>query len=248
MAGATDRRVVVSVHDVAPSHLHELEWLLGRLDAVGARPRVLKVVPCEAAGAVPSALPTLVQLLRREVAAGAEIVLHGLTHRAAGPLRGPLESRVRGRLLAGAAAEFLSVDPGEMARRVEAGRRALAAWGLDAPGFCAPGWLAGSELLPILAEQGFAYYAGMATLWDLRSGRRLWTPWYGYLGAGAAQERLISLVGAALLAASRRLPVVKVFLHPDRAPESPACQRVLCALERLLLSRRPATYGQLLGI
>jgi hypothetical protein len=87
----------------------------------------------------------------------------------------------------------------------------------------------------------------MATLWDLGVGHRLRTPWLGYMGAGALQEQLVGLGGRALLAMATSAPVVKVFLHPQRAPHAPACRRILHVLARLLRERRPATYGTLLA-
>jgi hypothetical protein len=43
------------------------------------------------------------------------------------------------------------------------------------------------------------------------------------------------------------VPVVKVFLHPQRALDAQACQRILRVLARLLQERRPVTYGTLLS-
>ncbi|HEX5396787.1 MAG TPA: DUF2334 domain-containing protein, partial [Candidatus Limnocylindria bacterium] len=88
--------LVVSVHDVAPSTLPDVQWLLERLDALGVRPRALNVIPREADNGDIRDCPALVALLRREAAAGSEIVLHGYSHRAAGPLRGGFGSRLRG--------------------------------------------------------------------------------------------------------------------------------------------------------
>lgn len=240
------RRLVVSVHDVAPSTVQATRRLLAALDGVGARPRVLKVVPNERGRGDVRPGDDLAQLLRAERAAGSEVVLHGYTHQVAGRLRGPWIERVRARLFVPTGAEFLSLDAGEMASRLERGRGALRGVGVEASGFCPPGWVATAEVLPVLRTLGFRYYVGMASVRDLRSGDRVATPWIGYVGAGGIQEVLVGLGNAAAAGASRWSPVIKVFLHPQGAPDAPACRRVLRSLARLVDTRRPVTFGDLL--
>lgn len=190
--------------------------------------------------------PALVDLLRNEQATGSEIVLHGWTHRAAGPARGPWHRRLRARLFAGTAAEFLTLEPDEMRRRLAAGQEMLRALGLEPAGFCAPAWLPSPALRPLLQERGFRYQVGMGTLDDLVSDRRWTMPWLGYMGAGAIQEVLIAMGGRVLLAAAPAAPAVKVFMHPQGAPASAACADILQRLERLLCQRTVITYGQFL--
>lgn len=241
------RWLVVSVHDVAPEHTRALQRLLRDLDAFGVGPRVFKVVPNSAVGGRLDAAPALVDLLRQEVRTGSEIVLHGYTHRAAGRLRGPWPDRLRARLFAGGVAEFLTLERRAMVERLEAGRELLSGLGLETRGFCAPGWLAPPEIVPLLRQLGFRYYVGMSTLRDLRDDRCLWLPWVGYMGASPWQERLVGVGGQAQVAVARWFPAVKGFLHPQGIPEAQAYQRVLRLLARLARERQPATYGQLLG-
>jgi len=134
-----------------------------------------------------------------------------------------------------------------MASRLEAGQRVLAGAGLEAAGFCAPGWLGPPALPRLLRRLGFGHFVGMATLTDLLSERRLRMPWLGYMGAGAAQERLLGLGGGATRAIAPFVPAVKVFLHPQAAPDSEACTRVLRTLAELVQDRCPVTYAQLLA-
>lgn len=239
-------RLIVSIHDVMPAYTRELRRLLADLDAVGARPRVLKVVPHAAEGGPLAGAPELVELLCAEVCAGSEVVLHGYSHRAAGPYRGPWAARSRARLFAGDAAEFLALDRAALAARLEDGRRELRDLGFDPRGFCAPSWLAPPDIAATLRGLDFDYYVGLAALDDLRRGRRRWLPWAGYMGAGPRQERLMGLVGAALLSATPRAPGVKVFLHPQGVPGAPAYRRTLRLLARLVREREPVTYGHLL--
>lgn len=241
------RQVVVSIHDVAPAWLAEVRWLLAALDDLGARPRVLKVTPLDGGRDALACCPELVALLRAETAASSEIVLHGYTHRAAGPLRGSWPRRMQARLFAGRDAEFQTLDACAMAERLFRGRAALRELGLDPVGFCAPAWFADPGLPDILRALGFRHYVGMASLYDLAADRRQWLPWYGAMGAGPAHETLIRLGGRLCMAAEPRAPVVKVFLHPQGAPRSAACRRTLLQLRQLLRERRPTTYAQLLA-
>lgn len=236
---------MISVHDVAPSATADVRWLLARLDELGATPRVLKVIPREPGSAELGDDPDLVGLLRREAASGSEIVLHGYTHQAAGPLRGPAIARWRARLAAGGSAEFLTLSADEATERVAAGRAVLDSIGLEARGFCPPGWLAGPELAGILAAAGFRYLLTFAVLRDLRTGRARSIPALGCMGAGRVQERLVGVERALLLTGRRAFPVLRVFLHPAGAPRSASCRRTLCALEPLLRERRAVTYADL---
>jgi predicted deacetylase len=231
-----------------------VRWILGRLDGIGARPRVLKVIPAEDARSQsawrpqpsPGIPPEVRELLAHEVAAGSEIVLHGYTHRRDGAIRGAWYDRVRGRLFARESAEFLGLDASAMRERLVRGRDWLTSAGVSCGGFCAPGWLATAELVPLLLELGFRYDLRYASIRDLRTGRVRFVPAVGYMGADRLQEALIGAEAGLLMAAEPLLPALRVFLHPVRASRSPACRRTLRLIERLLRTRTPVTYTQLL--
>ena len=239
------RPLIVSIHDVAPSTLAEVRWLLDRLDAIGARPRVLKVIPDEAGRGDLRHQPELAALLRAEAATGSEIVLHGLTHRCRGRLLGPWPDRLRGRLFAAGAAEFLALDPAAMAERVEGGQAILAATGLTARGFCAPGWLAAPGLAGVLRRHGFRHLLWRTSIEDLERRRRLRAPSGGYMGSGPAQEQL-EAIGSALAAAAARGSPRRIFLHPQGAPSSSRCRAALRSVEAALADARPSTYLEFL--
>ena len=241
--------LIVAVHDVAPSTLPEVRWLLARLDSAGVRRRVLKVVPGEP-GAPDESRRELDALVGSEAAAGSEIVLHGWTHRAEGPYRGGLLERARARAFAGRAAEFLALDPAEMRERLALGRAWLAARGLTPGGFCPPSWLWAPELPAIARREGFRYLVSLRGLADLRSGHRLGLAPIGYIGAGVGQEQLWRLGEAAIwrpLAALRRGGPRRFFLHPQGASTSADCARVLRAIALAARTQQPGTYAELLG-
>lgn len=238
--------LIVAIHDVAPSELSEVHWLLGQLDALGVSRRVLKVIPAPPDDGDPA---ELLQLLHDERAAGSELVLHGWSHRADGRLRGSLADRLRGRLFAGGAAEFLSLDDTEVERRVLAGRDWLAEHELDADGFCPPGWLATGALAGALRGAGFRYEVTLRGLRDLERQRWVVLPPDGYMGAGRTQEAMIRLGAAVVSRPLRRLlaaGVHRVFLHPQGARRSRDCARVLGRIGALVREHQATTYGALL--
>jgi hypothetical protein len=242
----TAGRLVVSVHDVAPSTLGEVRWLLAALDRAGVGTRVLKVVPAEDGTGDLRNVPEFGPLLRDEVARGSEVVLHGFTHRTAGPLRGARWDRARARLFGPDAAEFLSIDEVTMRRRITDGTAILGDLGLRPHGFCAPGWLAAPQLTGALREAGYRYDLRFGSVHDLARDRHLRVPGFGYMGAGSGQERLVGIEGALVRTAWSRAAFLRVFLHPQGAAASPACHHVLATLARLARQRPTATYLQVL--
>ncbi len=244
-ASSATKRVVVSIHDVAPSHVDDLRYLLDACDAAGARPRVLKVIPNEGGRQDIRAHPKFVDLLRAEARAGSEIVLHGYTHVAAGTIAGWRPASVRARLFAPTAAEFFTIDGPEMAARLTAGRRILSEAGLEVRGFCAPAWLATSELPLQLRRCEFHYLVSMAWVRDVVSGKRLFTSWQGYMGAGSGQESLIRLGSWGCMRLPSRAGAVKVFLHPQGARTSADCRRTLRDMGALVQRRTCVTFRDL---
>ncbi len=236
------RRLVVAVHDVSPETLVETRFLLSALDRMGIKPRVLKVIPQHLLDCAP-----LVELLRTEQEMGSEIVQHGFSHRRVGPFRGPLQRQLRAALFAPDVAEFLSISFAETASRLADGHEILRRAGLRATGFCAPGWLAATDLHPILRRAGFLYDVLLSGVVDLANRRRIWTGWIGYMGAGSMQERFVGIADAINRATAPLFGAVKVFLHPQGAPESPACRRILEGLPGLTRGRTLVTYRQLVA-
>jgi predicted deacetylase len=246
--GATDgkagrQELIVSIHDVAASTEKESRWLLAALDGISIRPRSLLIVPGEPDPSIERA-PELLAILREEAGAGSEQVLHGYCHRRAGPFRGPWPNRLRGELFARDQAEFLALDAPSARARVGLGLAAFKRAGLRTRGFCAPGWLPGPGLSGVLAELGFRYVVGFATVSDLAGRRSVFAPSGGYMGV-PRDEGLIRLETALARAVAGR-GALQLFLHPHGASHSRDCARVLRLVEKQARSRRLTTYEGLL--
>ena len=238
--------LVVSVHDVSPVTEPQVRWLLGRLDAMGVRRRVLKVIPNQDDAADLRHFPDLVALLRTEVERGSEIVLHGFTHAQEGPLRGRPWDVMRAAIFAAGQAEFASLGGSGMRRRIGVGLQLLHELGLEARGFCAPAWLASPGLTDALREAGVDYAVWLTGIDDLARSRRVRVLPVGYLGSGGLQEALAQVGGLLTLALAGRGPHLRVVLHPQGAETSGHAERAL-RLAAALAARWPVgTYTELL--
>ena len=226
-----------------------MRWLLARLDELGVTRRILKVVPADGGHELaPDA--ELAELLRAEQASGSEIVQHGYTHRVVGVVRGSGLDALRARLFAADEAEFLSVDRDAARTRLRDGRAVLERAGLEVRGFCAPGWLAAPGLDDLLEQEGYRYSVGLLRIADFARRRHRTVPAFGYMGAGAVQERLVSIGGDAAIGLHRWLPDefphLRAFLHPPRASTSADCARVLRWIGRVAGHQPATTYAALL--
>jgi len=233
---AARRSLVVTLHDIAPPFEVEIRAQLAQLAAVGVQRCVLKVVPNWHGSHPLSESPSLVELLRSQLAAGSELVLHGLEHRPHGPLRGTPWSRLRGTVFAPDAAEFLTLSPAAAARAVREGFDLLEEAGLPRPSaFCAPGWLLTGDIRAALAGAGIRYLIGMFSVHDLRTARTYRLPAIGYMGASPGQEAGIRLLNSMIRRTILpRAAVAKVYLHPQGGMHNAALCRTLAELANMV--------------
>jgi uncharacterized protein len=247
------RRVIVSLHDVAPPFEAAIRAQLALLASAGVRRVALKVVP-DWHGAYPlSDAPSLVALLHEQLAAGSQIVLHGFAHQPYKhrPFQGPGLSRTRARLFASDAAEFLTLSADEAAEALRRGITAFERAGLPrSDTFCAPGWLHNAEALAALKREGFRYLVDMFVMRDLWEGRSVWTPPVGYMGGGPRQELGVQILnGIVRQTALRVAPVAKVYLHPQGDPTGAIVRRRVAELARMITRDgwRPSTFAEVCG-
>lgn len=243
---AAGGRVIVSIHDVAPSQAAGIRYLLDACDAIGARRRVLKVIPNHDGRGDLRDYPDFAAMLRREAAGGSEIVLHGYTHRAEGQIKGLSLTSLRARVFAPGVAEFATLNYSVMREHVLAGREILRDIGLNPTGFCAPGWLASGSITQLLRQCGIRYYISMLAVRDVVTGKYVRTPWRGYMGAGVTQERLVRLGGRACAVLGSATHVTKVFLHPQNAQQSADCAVIMRFLSTVVPHRQLVTYADLI--
>jgi predicted deacetylase len=245
----TPRKLVVAIHDVAPPFEAQIRDQLDYLAGAGIRRCVLKVVPDWHGRHPIRESPTLIALLRDQVNAGSEIVLHGLQHRPHGPLTGPPGARFRGAVFAPGTAEFLSLTPDGAYAAVTTGLDCLETAGLPRPtAFCAPGWLLAPSVRASLERAGIRRIVNMLSVDDLCTQSRRWLPAVGYMGVSASQEIGIEILNAVMLYGTlRRAEAMKIYLHPQGNVGSPALRRVLRTVSWMVRRRgwSPTTYADL---
>ncbi len=247
------RRVIVSLHDVAPPFEAAIRAQLALLAETGVRRVTLKVTPNWHDAYPLDASPSLIALLQEQVAAGSQLVLHGVTHQPGEgkPFRGPWLSRTRGRLFAADAAEFLTFSTDEAREALRRGLAIFERAGLPRPDmFCAPGWLHNTEAEIALKREGFRYLIDMFVVRDLWERRSVWTPGMGYMGAGPGQEMGVQILnGIVQRTALRATSVAKVYLHPQRDPTGAIVRHRLAQLAEMIGRDgwRPATFAEVCG-
>jgi predicted deacetylase len=242
-------RLLVSIHDVTPRHGERLRRIADLLAKYGLGGRYAALVVPNFWREWPLAdHPDFVAWLRGQVEEGVEPVLHGYYHRDEQPQRSAWD-RLRGRALTAGEGEFLSL-PYEVARaRIVAGRRLVEDLvGASVTGFVAPAWLYGQATRDALRDLAFAHAEDHWQVWSPSTGRRLVG---GPVVAYASRDRL-RVAGSLLWSRAsgpllRRLPVLRLAIHPHDL-DVPALEKELeRRLAGLMQERTPILYSDLVS-
>lgn len=236
-------KLVVSIHDVAPPLLAEVD-ALWRLCAARAVTPALLIVP-NWHGAWPiEEYPNFTAWVKARVEAGAEIFLHGLRHDEAGLPRMPADAlRAFGRTAR--EGEFLTLDYASARHRIQTGLRRLRSVGLDPVGFVAPAWLSRADCQRAVTDAGLAFSEddsrvvlhGRASSvespvirWSAR------TAWRAHASDVVARFRAVTLDDH---------PTVRVALHPMDLRHPATSRSIGWTLDRLTERRRHFRYSEL---
>jgi hypothetical protein len=251
-APALPRALTVEIHDISPATRDETLAIWGALGELGIERATLLVVPSfvDEAG-VEHALgadPALCAWLRERQAAGAEIVQHGLTHRAPGPPPPGVGNAFMHHVFSRGQAEFAHLTRDEARARLLAGRRILAAAGLRPVGFVAPAWQQSPQAIGVLARLGYGFTAFLDHLLPLGGDPR---PVPTVALTFAAPDPLVDYGKRAVMrgleALARPSPLLRVALHPEDLRGARPLAHILERLRRLLRHRRQVTYAEWLS-
>jgi predicted deacetylase len=234
-------RLVVSIHDVAPSTAAASRRWADQLAARGV-PATLLVIPGPWEGPPLRDDEELVAWLHERVGQGDEVAQHGWTHRRAPGA--PTWRRGVHALAARGCAEFGSVDRREALRRLSWGRRVLDDLGFAAVGFTPPGWLASPATRLALRELGYRYTTSHARITDLRNDRHVYSFVWSHRAGGASEA-----VGATVLAAGTRRVIraggtLRLALHPADLAGPALVRASLTAIDEALAAGATATTYQ----
>jgi predicted deacetylase len=238
--------LLVSVHDVSPLTLDPCRRAVELAVAAGVPTRALTlmVIPRhEDRISLHDDAPTCAWL-RSLVDQGAELVLHGYTHRMEGrsySLRGVFWAHAFAR----GQGEFWRCDAQETQRRLDAGRAILRRAGFESAtrAFVPPAWLLSPSARKAVGQAGFDYTEELSGILHGQAvkARRL-VGW----GSLTAIEAQVTSTWSALQ--TRRRPVhTRLAIHPADMIRPVVVKAIHQALARLLEACSPSNYRSFLN-
>lgn len=151
----SERRLLVSIHDVAPCFESEVDRLADLIDArLGPARYAMLVVPDHWGRAPLAQAPAFQARLRGWAERGVEMFVHGWFHRDSSRHQGAAGFKAR-HMTAGEG-EFLGLSHADALQRMADGKALIEdVIGRPTAGFIAPAWLYGPGAMQALAECGF---------------------------------------------------------------------------------------------
>jgi predicted deacetylase len=239
------RQLCIALHDVAPTTWPQCARLLDLLDALGAPPVTLLVVPdWHAQGRVDRA-PGFLRAIERRLARGNEVALHGYFHRDDAPAPRTLPAWLRRRVLTAGEGEFAELPCDIAEARVRAGLDMVARLGWSVDGFVPPAWLASAGTRVALQRVGLRWTSTHTALVALGGGaadevgQRITAPCLTASPRSAWRRRASRLWLGGALQLTAQAPLVRVGLHPGDA-EHPDLLASWQGILKTLLGQREA--------
>jgi predicted deacetylase len=249
---ALPRALTVEIHDISPAARLEVSEISAALAKIGVEHPTLLVVPSyvdergrrwdlrDDAG--------LVAWLRVQQEAGAEIVQHGLTHRAPSPPPPGLENAFMHHWFSQGCAEFAHLSSAEATERLLAGRQILVECGLHPSGFIAPAWQQSPAAIGMLAQLGYRFTAFFNHVLPLAGDPRpVPTPALTFVAPSPLLDYAKRLVMRGLEAVARPAPLLRVALHPSDLYGARPLPHAINRVQALLRHRRLVTYSEWLA-
>lgn len=240
--------MLLSVHDVGPRFLPQVERLVEHLRFHADSPALALLVVPDHWGAAPiRGDRDFARWLRRRRDEGAEILLHGWSHRD-DSVHATAADRFRAARMTAGEGEFLGLDRAEALRRMREGRMLLEdIAGAPVDGFVAPAWLYGAGARSALGEAGFRIAEDHFRVWNPQDGRILARgpviTW-----ASRSVPRMLSsiLFAKAARAVLPVLPTIRIGVHPGDTGALAIMDSIRATVRRFRISHRPSSYADLL--
>lgn len=235
------RRLLVSIHDVAPCFESEVDRLTDLLSGLLGGPRLaMLVVPDHWARSPLANAPAFRERLRGWADAGIEMFVHGWFHKDTGAHQGM--AAIKARHMTGGEGEFLGLSRDEAARRMRDGRALVEdITGRPVAGFIAPAWLYGPGARAALLDCGFDLAEDHFRVWRPGAEDRPLARGPVVTWASRSASRTASSIAFAALArrALHGLETVRIAVHPSDVTKA----SLLASIEATVASfasRRPA--------
>jgi predicted deacetylase len=244
---SSSRRLLASIHDVAPVHAARLDRLVPLVEnAVGPGRFALLVVPDFHRQGLLTADPGFGRRLRDWSNAGCEIFLHGFTHLDESRHHSASARWKAARMTAGEG-EFLGLSTRDAETRIAAGRDMVEQLiGRPIAGFVAPAWLYGEDSIAALAAQNIRMIEDHFRVWNPQTSAVLARgPVVTYASRSAARiasSILWSQLATRLLARAR---TVRLAVHPHDVDSPRLMAEIARALAAFARSHRPSPYRDL---
>ena len=240
------RQVCFVLHDVAPANWPHCARILDLLDALGAAPVTLLVVPdFHGRGRIDYA-PSFARAIEARLRRGDELALHGYEHRDTAPAPRHVSEWLRRRVLTAGEGEFAALTEAQARDKLARGLDVFLRLGWPLAGFVPPAWLASAGTRAALRSSGLQYTSTHSALIALHDARRFAAPCLT-ASPRTAWRRVVSHVWLrTALAATQRARVVRVGLHPADASHDDLMTCWRRALTLLLTSREAVTKSRAL--
>lgn len=243
------RRLLASIHDVAPVHAARLDRLVPLVEeAVGPGRYALLVVPDFHRRGLLTADPHFGRRVRAWSDAGCEIFLHGFTHLDESR-HGSAAARWKAKRMTAGEGEFLGLSTLDAETRIAEGRDMIEQLiGRPIAGFVAPAWLYGEDSIAALAAQNIRMIEDHFRVWNPQNSTVLASgPVITYASrspARIASSILWSRLATTLLARTR---TVRLAVHPHDVDSPRLVREIARALAAFARSHRPSAYRDLVA-
>jgi uncharacterized protein len=243
----TTRRLLASIHDVTPYHLHRLERLVPMVEeVVGKGKFALLVVPDFHREGRIDADSAFARRLRGWADDGCDIFLHGFTH-LDDSKHASIGTALKARRLTAGEGEFLGLSFDQADRKLVEGRAMVEdVIGRPVTGFIAPAWLYSPDSLRAIAHQGFALCEDHFRVWNPQDAKiHARGPVVTY--ASRTPSRLLSSLLWSRIATVvlSRAKVVRFAVHPNDVDAPELVAEISRALRAFSRSHVPSSYVEL---
>lgn len=235
--------MAVVLHDVAPPTWPLYKDFVARVDAMGAIPLTLLVVPDFHRSARVDTDPAFCEAMGRRLARGDELALHGYYHADPGPI--PMRPRQYFmRRVYTCEGEFYDLSADVARQRLEAGLRLFHRLGWPVHGFVPPAWLLGKAARIVLDNPPFSYTSDPDALIRLPEHRPIPAPTLVWSSRSPWRRCLSRLWNDRRLRRHSDTALLRLGLHPADMQHAEARQYWLETLLTLLAEREPVTKRQ----
>lgn len=244
----SEKRLLASIHDVAPCFESEVDRLSDLIEArLGPARYAMLVVPDHWSRAPLSQAPAFQARLRAWAASGIEMFVHGWFHRDTAEHLGAANFKAK-HMTAGEG-EFLGLSHADALQRMRDGKALIEdIIGMPAAGFIAPAWLYGPGAMQALGECGFALAEDHFRVWqpgreDTPLAKGPVVTW-----ASRSTTRTASSLAFAALArpALQPLRTVRLAVHPGDVTKPSILASVDATLRAFTRRHVPGRYADLL--